>query len=435
MLAGLRGLVSGPRWTRPRIEAFQAERLRALVRHAYLRVPYYRRLFDRAGLKPDQIRTLRDLGHIPITSRADLQAVPDRDIIAEGFDPATLVVHRTSGSSGEPLNIRRTRYEDRLLQAYRLRILFRLGMRTTDRRVAVVSPRLLKAPLYTRAGLLRYDEVSCTLSPDQILLKLREARPDVLRGYPSALACVADVMTDTDREVIRPRFITTDSEMCTSGLRDRIRQGFRAGVVDFYDSHEFNVIAWECVPGGPYHVSDLSTIAEVMRDDRAAQPGERGELVGTALHSWAMPFIRVRLGDLVTRGPRDCPCGAPNTVVADVHGRIVDRFELPNGRSVHPYTLVRPLLTHGPWVRQYQIIQEQSDRIRVKLVPLEGPAPTDALSVIRRVLSERLGEGVAVDVEIVAAIPPAPSGKSRPYLSLVSSTGRAAMARTEVVGR
>ena len=60
------------------------------------------------------------------TSRTDLQGLPEQDIVARGFDPEKLVVHRTSGSSGEPLSIRRTWFEDRLLQAYRLRVLFRL---------------------------------------------------------------------------------------------------------------------------------------------------------------------------------------------------------------------------------------------------------------------------------------------------------------------
>jgi phenylacetate-coenzyme A ligase PaaK-like adenylate-forming protein len=123
-IAGCSGLVS--EWDREEIRQYQSRQLRALVRHAYERVPYYRRLFDQARLKPDQVRTLDDLARRPPTSRTDLQGLPEQDIVARGFDPEKLVVHRTSGSSGEPLSIRRTWFEDRLLQAYRLRVLFRL---------------------------------------------------------------------------------------------------------------------------------------------------------------------------------------------------------------------------------------------------------------------------------------------------------------------
>ena len=136
------------------------------------------------------------------TSRTDLQGLPEQDIVARGFDPEKLVVHRTSGSSGEPLSIRRTWFEDRLLQAHRLRILFRLGMRLTDRRVAVVTGRLTQSPIYMRSGVLRYEEIHCLWPSDRILARLRETRPDVLRGFPGTLSWLAGQLTDSDRELI-----------------------------------------------------------------------------------------------------------------------------------------------------------------------------------------------------------------------------------------
>ncbi len=285
------------------IRRYQLHRLQALVQHAYLRVPYYRRLFDQHGLEPRHIQKLADLDKIPTTSRADLQAAPVDEIVARGYDASKLVVHRTGGSSGEPLSIRRTWFEDRLLQAYRLRILFRLGMRATDRRAAVVTRRLDHTPLYMRSGLLRYEEIHCLWPPDRILETLRKIQPDILRGFPSVLAWLAGCLTARDRERIRPRIVTTDSEMMTVDMRQKIGEGFRAPVIDFYDSHEFNMIAWECPSTGSYQLSEGSVIAEVLRDGQVAEPDEEGEFVGTGLHSWAMPFLRFRLGDLVTRGP------------------------------------------------------------------------------------------------------------------------------------
>jgi phenylacetate-coenzyme A ligase PaaK-like adenylate-forming protein len=124
----------------------------------------------------------------------------------------------------------------------------------------------------------------------------------------------------------------------------------------------------------------------------------------------------------VTRGEDRCPCGAPNSTLAGVQGRMADRFELPDGRSVHPYTLVSPLLTLAPWLRRYQIVQEQPDRIRVKLVPMPGQtSAADSLASIRQIYAQRLGEGISVEVEVVEEIPAGSSGKFRPYYSLVSS--------------
>ena len=401
------------------MEAWQTERLRALVAHAYENVPYYRRLFDGAGVLPRHIQTLRDLARIPISTRKDLQCAPAGDLIARGYRLERLVVHRTSGSTGEPFNIRRTAFEDRLLQAHRLAVLFRLGLRPTDRRVAIVTRKFTGNPLYMRAGLLRYREIHCLQEPEQILSQLREVRPDVLRGFSGVLTYLANLMTDEERETIRPRFITTDSETLTAEMRERIEAGFGSRVFDFYDSHEFNTIGWECPSSGLYHLSDTSMITEVLAGDNPAPPNEDGELVGTALHSRAMPFIRFRLGDLVTRGPDRCPCGASNSTLARVRGRVADRFEFPGGISIHPYALVSPLLAHGPWVRQYQLIQDGPNRVRVKLAPLRGENPAaEGLARVREVLRERLGPGIGLEVELVSQIPVAPSGKQRPYLPL-----------------
>jgi phenylacetate-CoA ligase len=426
LAAAASGLFFGRGWDRAEIEAFQARRLRALVRHAHESVPYYRGLFDRAGLRPGDIRGLADLPRIPLTSRGDLQILSARDVVARRFGAKKLAVHRTSGSSGQPLSVRRTWFEEWLLQAYRLQILFHLGLRVTDRRVAVVYLANGKPVRRVRAGLLRYEEIDCFSPPAVLLARLRELRPDVLRGYPATLSWLVGHLTDADRERIRPKLVVTDSEMMTADMRTRIREGFGARVFDFYDSHEFNMIAWECAPGGSYHVSDASVLVEVMRDGRAAEPGEEGELVATALHSFAMPFIRYRLGDLVTRGPSGCACGAPNSTLGEIQGRTFDRFELPNGRSIHPYSLATTLVRSASWLRQFQIVQERSDRIRLKLVPMErSHPPADWESEMRRIFAERLGDGVRIEMEWVDRIPNESNGKFRPYCSLVSARGGA----------
>ena len=103
------------------------------------------------------------------------------------------------------------------------------------------------------------------------------------------------------------------------------------------------------------------------------------------------------------------------------------RFLLPNGESIHPYSLVFPLLQHAPWIRRYQITQVALDRVQVQLVPLEEPDPDKAVR-IERVLAERLGQGIHVEVTLVAEIPPGPNGKFRPYQSYVTSSLRAVSA-------
>ncbi len=78
-------------------------------------------------------------------------------------------------------------------------------------------------------------------------------------------------------------------------------------------------MAWECRHSGDLHTCDDGVLVEVLRDGRPAEPGERGEVVVTNLHAYAMPFIRYRIGDLATRGA-PCGCGAPFSTIGEITG-------------------------------------------------------------------------------------------------------------------
>ncbi len=428
--AGLEALILAHSWTREQILAFQTRRLQALVRHASGRVPYYRRLFEQAGLRRDDIRSLDDLSRIPITSRADLQRLPPGDVLAEGAEPAKSILHSTSGSSGEPLRVLRTYFEENLLKAIRLREQFALGMRLTDRRASVGLARRPEGlerirggePFYSHLGLLRHEWVHCLLPAEEILARLRAIEPDVFGGYGGSIAWIAGSMTEEERARIRPRMIFTGGETLTPQMRQQISQGLGAPVFDSYASHEHNLLASECPRGGRYHATEWNVILEVLRDGRPAGPGEEGEVVATALHSYAMPFIRYRLNDLVTRGETPCSCGAPVSTLSRILGRTVEQFVLPDGKLLHPYALVLPLLAEAPWLRRYQIVQDRADRVLVKIVPLTHPGPEAVAAVARRLAAVLEGQ-LAVEIELVEVIPPEPNGKYRPYYSLVNRPG------------
>src|SRR5262245_7171810 len=100
LLGTLLALPRVPRRTRDGLLAFQSDRLRRIVRHAYDAVPYYRRRFDAHGVRVADLRLPSDMRALPITVKADLRACPDADLVARGTDPARLITHVTSGTSG-----------------------------------------------------------------------------------------------------------------------------------------------------------------------------------------------------------------------------------------------------------------------------------------------------------------------------------------------
>ncbi|MGQ9633624.1 MAG: hypothetical protein ACUVXB_05200, partial [Bryobacteraceae bacterium] len=105
-----------------------------------------------------------------------------------------------------------------------------------------------------------------------------------------------------------------------------------------------------------------------------------------------------------------------------VLGRIIDRFTLPDGSKLHPYHLLWPLVKNAPWLRRYQLIQEAVDRVVLKVQALDGAEPRpDDLSRLQAGLQAPLGSGVTLELEFVNELPPAGSGKFRPYYSKVRS--------------
>jgi len=434
-LSTLRALRRHPYVAREEIVAFQNKQLRRLVAHAYDNVPYYRKLFIRHGLTPHDIQSVADLSAIPITSKKDLQSLPVGEVVTRDVDPKRLLTHRTSGSSGEPFTIRRTWFEDRLLHQFRRRAMRDFGSRSTDRgaNVVLVRPghpsgnrlplRILQAldSIHQSLGLYRRVRINCLLPPRDIVYALRDFRPDVLSGFPGVLARLAPIISDDDRLVIRPRLIVVGAEVLTPLMRRRIAEAFSALVFDCYGSHEFNLLAWECKDAGGFHVCDDSVIVEVLKDGRPVGAGERGEVIGTNLHSFAMPFIRYRLGDIVTRGSETCRCGQPFSTIRNIQGRMLDYFPLPDGRLLHPYEIVLLLIGDADsWVKQYQLTQEQEDRVVLRVVPSHTPSLRQ-LAVLEESGAALLGDRVKFQVVLVPEIQLEPNGKFRVSRSLVKS--------------
>jgi phenylacetate-CoA ligase len=252
---------------------------------------------------------------------------------------------------------------------------------------------------------------------DLILSKLRANAPNAIAGFSGMVAAVAEALPEEDRRRLRVRYVRCGAETLTLAMRRSIEAAFGKSPNECYASHEFNAIAVECPTTGLLHISGGSVIVEVLRDGKAATEGEAGEAVVTSLFSYTMPFVRYRLGDLVERGPDRCPCHAPFSTLRNVQGRVVEMFHLPDGRTLHPYALVQTLLQHRS-VRQYQLIQDRRDLIRVRVVGI--CATSTEPEELRVALTRASGSEVGIIIEPVEDIRPERSGKFRPYYSVVS---------------
>jgi phenylacetate-CoA ligase len=416
-----------PHASRAELREWQDARLRRLVLHAYESVPFYRRLFDRHRLHPRHIRGTVDLELIPTTDKAAMRREAPEALLAKGHDPARLLSVRTSGSTGEPFTIQRTWLEDKLQYLLRLRTLRALGVRHRDRIAAVGvggRPESGDGKLIGRSlralGFHHRQLVDGLQEPARVAMQLREARPEVLVGLSGMLdRLTAPELADVVAEV-RPRLVVIGGEVASPAMRLRIREAFAAPLYEIYGSHECPLIAWECRHSGDLHTCDDGVLVEVLTEGRPAEPGERGEVVLTNLHAYAMPLIRYRIGDLAARA-ETCRCGLPFGAIGQVQGRMIDYFPLSDGRLLHPYEIVARLVWGpGQWLRQYQLVQERRDRVVLYAVT-DGPPSAERVEEVGRAVRPVLGPAVELEVRVVERIPFESTGKLRPSRSLVHS--------------
>ncbi len=404
-------------WLGPsELRLIQQRKLRKVIRHAYEHVPYYRRLFDSAGIRSDAIRGPEDLCKIPITSRRELQALPVGDITQRGLDLHRCMKVKTTGTTGTPLDILIGPHEVRYRGVVLRRIFSSYGCRLTGKWVRVTNA-LIPAPRhwYQSLGIRRVKLVNILRPMEDQIRIIREEKPDVLEGFASGIRAIAETVKREKIRGICPKIVITGAEMLTEESREIIEEVLGVKVFDLYNSWEFGSIAWECQEHAGYHVNADGLIVEVIRDGREAVPGESGKIVITSLSAFAMPFIRYALGDIATMSDRRCPCGRGLPLLERIEGRADDVIKIPGGKTVAPY-LITQVLRYIPGIHRFRFVQERDGHCRVEIVEGTGFSP-DTVEEIKKSLRKILGQDLHLDVQTVDEIPHDPSGKLRVVLS------------------
>jgi phenylacetate-CoA ligase len=264
-----------------------------------------------------------------------------------------------------------------------------------------------------------------TLSPTaDILARLRELRPQYLACYPSHLRALAADLGPQGCRQLRLKAISVSSELSTQQERDDLAALFGAGVYDEYSTEELTHVAAQC-RSKTYHLFEDVAYVEILApdSDRRLPPGEKGEIVGTYLHNYAMPFIRYRQGDFARLDESDCACGRAFRAIRELGGRQLDQFTLPSGRILTSGWLLDAsysfLLDVRADIAAFTLIQETVNDVLIELVP--GSEYTPAMSeAVRAKFLELAGEPINVRVELVPEVKRSGGGKHHPIVSRVA---------------
>jgi phenylacetate-CoA ligase len=407
------------------IRHLQNEKLRKLIWHSYRQVPYYRRLFDSVGLKPEDITGVNDLIKIPTTSREMLKSLPKEELLARNVDLDRCRSTRTSGCTGIPLRLYHRQADLSLTNLGWARAYLVHGFKPWHRMAEFRGRRYSERDRswYEHFGLMRRKILNILDPMDAWLLELQAWQPHAVIGFPSTLKLLALAVEEKGVVTVRPRVIFSTSEMLDDVTRQILSSVFRARVVDIYGSEEARCIAWECEECSGYHVNSEFVIVEFLQDGRPVPRGSNGQVVITNLHSFAMPFIRYEQADIGAFLLESSVCGRGLPLMSMIKGRLGDLVVLRNGQIVSPQ-LFSYAVAPVEGIAEWRVIQETVGQLRVQVVPAQGPKKRRYEWIRRRVeknLRERVGDNLELTIDLVDSIQRGSEEKFRSVISLVDT--------------
>ncbi|MGL1832983.1 phenylacetate--CoA ligase family protein [Rhodocyclaceae bacterium SMB388] len=400
------------------LRAEQGQRLAVFMASVAEQVPFYRDLFRERGLRAGDFTDASALAMLPTSDKAMIRA-NFAGLRADGA--SGLAQQRTSGSSGEPLAFLLGRHRVAFDIAAKWRATRWWDVDLGDRE-AVLWGSAIETGHQDRVRALRDALFRSRLIPthglnaarmDAILAGMRDYRPRMLFGYPSALAQLAFRARETGMRMddlgIRVAFCT--SEVLRPEWREAISGAFGCGVANEYGARDAGFIAREC-PHGGLHITAEEVVVEVV--DEHGQPlahGEEGDIVVTNLAGPEFPFIRYRTGDRGVLGDEPCPCGRGLPVLEKVAGRANDGLVGADGAWIHG-SAVNHLMRDIAGLRAYRIEQQTLERVEV-LLCLDDALTDACADRLGRHLETLLGGRLEVGIRQVDTIPPLPNGKFR----------------------
>jgi len=393
--------------SRRKLAALQLERLKWSLKHAYEKVPHYRRAFDAAGVKPKDLKSLADLSKFPFTAKADLRQNYPFGMFAVPMD-RIVRIHASSGTTGKPTVVGYTQKDIATWTHVMARSIRAAGARPGDKVHVAYGYGLFTGGLGAHYGAeklgLAVIPLSGGMTERQVQL-IQDFRPDIIMVTPSYMLAIADEMEKQglDPKKASLRIGIFGAEPWTNEMRKQIEARTSLEAIDLYGLSEVigPGVAQECA-----ETKDGLTIWEdhfypeiVHPETGAVLPeGERGELVFTSLTKEAMPVIRYRTRDLTRLLP---PTARSMRRMEKITGRSDDMLII-RGVNVFP-TQIEELILKQKELAPHYVMEVSKDgpldhlTVLVELAP--GAADAGSAAKLQHLIKSYVG--VSADVKLV----------------------------------
>ncbi len=398
--------------TREKLEKLQLERLKESVRKASSSV-FYSDLFKKVGVSPDEIRSLKDIKKIPLTTKDNLRehwpygflAVPKDDLVR---------MHSSSGTTGRATVIFHTLNDINEWTNILSRSMYMTGMRRSDVFQNMMTYALFTGGLGFHYGAERLGAlvipVGAGNSKRQIQI-MRDFQTTVIHVIPSYALHLASVFEEVGvdpRRDTQLKIAFLGAEPHSEETRQKIEEFYGVKAYNSYGLSEMDGpgVAFECPYQNGMHVWEDNFIVEIIDPDtlEPVPDGEEGELVLTTLLRDGMPILRYRTKDLTRIIPGPCECGRTHIRIERIKGRTDDMLIL-KGVNIFPIQIEKKLMEIPGVGTNFLIVLERKGfndhmTVRVEVEKKFFSGDLRQLENLRRTIVEELKSDILITPKV-----------------------------------
>ena len=365
---------------REKLQKVQLERMQEIVERVYNKVPFYKKLFDAAGVKPADLKSLGDLGKFPFTVKQNLRDNYPFGPFAMPLDEV-VQIHATSGTTGK---MTVTGYTDDDMEVWAevmARVYTAGGTKKGDIIHNAYGYGLFTGGLGFHLGA---HEIGATVVPVSGGLTKRQVTimqdfgSTVLTSTPSYALVLAEAIEEAGldpKKDLKLRIGFFGAEPWTDKMREEIQYRLDVEAFDIYGLAEIigPGVSVECPAHNGLHIAEDHFYPEIIDPD-TGEPmpyGTPGELVFTTLTKEAFPLLRYRTRDRTVLYAEKCECGRTMVRMGKLTGRTDDMLII-RGVNVFPSQIEDVLLGFADLSPHYIIYVDRPKDMDVLTVEVEA---------------------------------------------------------------
>ncbi|NJC88640.1 MAG: phenylacetate--CoA ligase [Desulfuromonas sp.] len=367
--------------TMPRVvlQALQLKRLQATVARVYEKVPFYRQALDRAGVRPEQIRSLDDLRRLPFTTKQDMRDAYPYHLFAAPMDEIVRI-HASSGTTGKPTVVGYTQKDIDVWTELMARSFVAAGAHKGDIIHNAYGYGLFTGGLGAHYGAERLGASVLPISGGNTarqLMIMQDFGSTVLTCTPSYSLYMAEEAREAgiDFRNLKLRVGIFGAEPWSEDMRAEIEAKLNLHAIDIYGLSEIMGpgVAIECIEMKKgLHIWEDHFLAEIIDPDtcEVLPEGSRGELVITTITKEGIPLVRYRTRDITSLTCEPCACGRTHARLTRMSGRSDDMLII-RGVNVFPSQIESILMRVEGVEPHYLLIVDRVDNLDTLEVQVE----------------------------------------------------------------